>query len=71
MANFLEIIGSQLSLVVGSVTVYVGILAILPILLEDHSKKKNRKSLEELIEKSFNEKISFRQGSVRNTFEKL
>lgn len=39
--KFLEIIGSQLSLVVGSVTVYVGILAILPILLEDHSKKKN------------------------------
>jgi hypothetical protein len=57
LANFLEIIGSQLSLVVGSVTVYVGILAILPILLEDHSKKKNRKSLEELIEKSFNEKL--------------
>ena len=55
--KFLEIIGSQLSLVVGSVTVYVEILAILPILLEDHSKKKNIKVLEELIEKPFNEKL--------------
>ena len=33
------------------------ILAILPILLEDHSKKKNIKVLEELIEKPFNEKL--------------
>lgn len=57
LANFLEIIGSQLNLVVGSVTLYVAILALLPILLEDHSKKKKRKSLEELIEKSFNEKL--------------
>lgn len=56
-ANFFEIIGSQLNLVVGSVTVYVGILAILPMIIDDHSKKKKRKNLEELIEKSFNEKL--------------
>ena len=57
LANFFEIIGSQLNLVVGSVAIYVGILAILPMLIEDHSKKKKRKNLEELIEKSFNEKL--------------
>lgn len=57
LTTVLGALGSQLNLVIWSVAVYVGILALLPMFIDDNLKKKKRKNLEELIEKSFNEKL--------------
>lgn len=55
--NILGTLGSQINLFLWSIALYVGILAILPMFMDDYSKKKKRKNLEEVIEKSFNEKL--------------
>ena len=51
-------LGSQLNLFIWSIVLYIGILAIVPIFADDYSKKKKRKNLEEIIEKSFSEKLN-------------